>query len=125
MDSEVIKVGLWPTARTTRIVAVDGRSETILRATLSLRPSNLRAVTMLFEALALWEGLPVRAALVADASSMSRCPTTLYQETFAVFGDRSALYELAWVSRAAGRRRDVEAAGSFSALERLLRMVLR
>lgn len=126
MESEVISLGIWPTARSTRVVAVDRRSQTILRATLSLCPSSSRAVTMLLEALALWEGLPVRAALVADGSSTSACPTTLYRDTFAVFGDRSALYELAWVSRGTGRRRDVVTAGSFAALERLvLRTVVR
>lgn len=126
MRSEAIRMGLWPSAHGTRVVALDPESKTILRATLSARPSSLRAVTSFFEALALWEGWAVRAVLVVDASSTSRCPTTLYRDTFATFGDRSQLYELAWVSPPRARHRDLATAVSFAALERiLLRSVMR
>jgi hypothetical protein len=119
-------MGLWPSPHGTRVVALGPESETILRATLSSRPSSIRAVTTFFEALALWEGRAVRAVLVADASSTSQCPTTLYRDTFATFGDRSQRYELAWVSPPRARHRDVETMGSFLALERiLLRTVAR
>lgn len=120
MRSEVIKMGLWPSSHGTRVVALGPESETILRATLSSRPSNIRAVTTFFEALALWEGWAVRAVLVAAAPSTSQCPTTLYRDTFATFGDRSQLYELAWVSPPRARRHDLETTGSYAALERLL-----
>jgi hypothetical protein len=128
MESERIWLGLWPNARTTRVVAMRGASETILKATLPLRPSNIRAATALLEAIALWEGRPVRAVLVADESSTSSCSTTLYRDTFAIFGERTGLYELEWVSRAPARRhRDaLGGMGSFGALERLLlRTVVR
>lgn len=69
MDS--IWLGLWPNSRATRILAMRGASETILKGRLPLRPSSGRAVTALLEAIALWEGRPVRAVLVADASSTS------------------------------------------------------
>lgn len=117
---EAIWVGLWPSARTTQIVAMSGVSKTILKANLSLRPSNAQAVTTLLEAIAQWEGRPVRAVLVADASSTSSCPTTLYRDTFAVFGGRT--YELEWVSRVpVGRSKSVLGGmGSFRRLERLL-----
>lgn len=118
----VTRLGLWPGAQSTHVVATSGASETILRATLRLRPSNIGAVTMLFEALALWEGRPVRAVLVADEWSTRSCATTLYHETFALFGDRAGLYELEWVSPApARRRREARGADSFEALERVLR----
>lgn len=119
---ESIWLGLWPNARTTRVLAMRGASETILKATLPLRPSSIRAVTTLFEAIALWEGRPVRAVLVADESSASSCPTSLYRDTFAIFGERTALYEFEWVSHVPGRRRrDVLGGmGSFSEFERLL-----
>jgi hypothetical protein len=87
---------------------------------LSSQPSHIRAVTTFLEALALWQGWAVRAVLVAGASSTSRCPTTLYRDTFATFGDRSQLYELAWVSAPRARRRDQEATGSFADLERVI-----
>jgi hypothetical protein len=78
-------------------------------------------VTALFEAIALWEGVPVRAALVVDESSASSCPTTLYRDLFAVFGERTPLYQLEWVPRAVRRRRDgLTGLGDFGDLERLL-----
>jgi hypothetical protein len=121
MDS--IWLGLSPGARSTRVLAMRGPSETILKAHLSLRPSSPRAVTALFEALALWEGAPVRAALAVDESSTSSCPTTLYRDLFEVFGERTPLYRLEWVSYEALRRRrrdGLTGMGDFGDLERLL-----
>lgn len=119
---ESIWLGLWPNTRATRVLAMRGASETILKAELPARPSSVRAVTTLFEAVALWEGRPVRAVLVADESSTSSCSTTLYRDTFAIFGERTALYEFEWVSRVPGRRRRdaLGGMGDFSELERLL-----
>jgi len=98
-----------------------GPGETILKAHLSLRPASSRAVTALFEAIALWEGAPVRAALVVDESSTPSCPTTLYRDLFAVFGESTPLYQLEWVPRAVRRRRDgLTGLGDFGDLERLL-----
>jgi hypothetical protein len=99
-----------------------GPGETILKAHLSLQPASARAVPALLEAIALWEGLPVRAALAASKSSMSSCPTTLYRDLFEVFGD-TPLYRLQWVSwEDAGRRRrdGLGGMGDFGDLERLL-----
>jgi hypothetical protein len=119
MDS--IWLGLSPSTRSTRILAMHGPSETILKAHLSLRPSSSRAVTTLFEAIALWQGAPVRAALVVDDSSTSSCPTTLYRDLFPVFGEETPLYSLEWVPRAPRRRRDgLTGMGDFGDLERLL-----
>lgn len=118
---ESIWVGLSPSARSTRILAMRGPGETILKAHLSLRPASSRAVTALFEAIALWEGAPVRAALVVDESSTPSCPTTLYRDLFAVFGESTPLYQLEWVPRAVRRRRDgLTGLGDFGDLERLL-----
>lgn len=124
MSSDTIRMGLWPSTHLTHVVVQDPRSETILRATLSSRPASVHAVTTLFEAIALWEGFRVSGVLVADASSTSRCPMTLYRDTFATFGDRTHLYELAWAEPGHGRRA-AERTASFRALERLLRAVAR
>lgn len=124
MRPEAIRMGLWPSASGTRLLAMDAESKTILRGRLSSRPSDASAVTTLLQALAIWEGRLVSAVLVADASSTS-CPTTLYRDTFAIFGDCSELYELAWVTPPHARVRDVETTASFAALERLLRTVMR
>jgi hypothetical protein len=61
-------------------------------------------MTTLFEAIALWEGRPVRAVLVADESSTKLCPTTLYRDSFAIYGERTAIYEFEWVRRASRSR---------------------
>lgn len=119
MDS--IWMGLCPSARSTRILAMRGPSEVILKAHLSLRPTSGRAVTALLEAIALWEGAPVRAALVVDESSTRSSPTTLYRDLFAVLGESTPLYQLEWVPRAVRRRRDgLTGLGDFGDLERLL-----
>lgn len=127
MDS--IWLGLWPNSRTTRVLAMRGPTETILKAHLSLQPSSIHAVPTLLEALALWEGKPVRAALVADESSTRSSPTTLYRDTFALFGERTALYEFEWASqqRQGRRRKDgLGGMGDFADLERaLVRAVAR
>ncbi len=78
-------------------------------------------MTALLEAIALCEGAPVRAALVADESSTRSSPTTLYRDLFAVLGESTPLYQLEWVPRAARRRRDgLTGLGDFGDLERLL-----
>lgn len=119
MDS--IWLGMSPSARSTRILAMRGPSETILKAHLSLRPQSGQAVTALLEAIALWEGSRVRAALVVDESSSPSCPTTIYRDLFAVFGESTPLYELEWIPRAVRRRKDgLSGLGDFSDLERLL-----
>lgn len=121
MTTDTIWLGMSPTSRSTRILAMRGPSETILKAHLSLRPSSGRAVTALLEAIALWEGAPVRAALVVDESSTSSSPTTLYRQLFADFGETTPLYQLEWIPRVARRRRDgLTGLGDFGDLERLL-----
>lgn len=55
----------------TRVLVMAGPTETVLKARLSATAQHPRAVPTLLEALALWEGQPVRAAVVADASDGS------------------------------------------------------
>lgn len=120
--TEAIWLGMCPGPNSTRVLAMRGPTQTILKAHLSLRPSSSRAVESLLEALALWEGMAVRAALVADDVSRSASSTTLYRDTFATFGTDTPLYELQWVPRSAGRRRrdGLGGMGDFGDLERLL-----
>jgi hypothetical protein len=119
MDS--IWLGLCPSAKSTRILAMRGPSETILKAHLSLRPESPRAVVALLEAVALWEGAPVRAAVVVDDSSTCSS-TTLYRDTFSLFGDHTPLYSLEWVPKKGPRRArdELKGMGDFVDLERLL-----
>ena len=55
----------------TRILTTDGAGDTLLKAHLAAVPRHDRALSTLLEALALWQGLPVSAALAADVSAGS------------------------------------------------------
>lgn len=78
-----------------------------------------RALATLLEAIALWQGQPVRAALCADAWGLS-CDSNLCREAFLDHG--GALYSVAWVHAGAHRRRRprLDGLGSFRDLERLV-----
>jgi hypothetical protein len=116
-----IWMGIAPGPTATRVLAMSDGIETILKARLRRDPSHPRALATLLEALALWEGMPVRAALAADdeptsyASSLCRSPLT----------DRGIepLFTVDWVPVAGRRRRrpGIAGMGRFSDLERLLR----
>lgn len=101
-----IWLGLSTSAHQTHVVAMRG-PQTILRAQLCPYPSSGRAVTGLLEALALWEGTLVRAAVVVDESSTSSCPMMLYRDAFA-FSDSTPLYRIEWIPRAVPHRSDSE-----------------
>jgi hypothetical protein len=116
---KTIWVGIAPQAESTRILAMAGAETTILKARLSPSPSSRTALASLLEALALWQGLPVRAALVAD-SSRSTCGTSLYRDSFPDFG--STLYTLDYVDGLRKRRRPdpLSGMGPFHDLRQLL-----
>ena len=102
----------------TRVIAMTGASETILKARLSRQPSHPRALSTLLEAVALWQGTKVHAALVADARD-GVSDSSLYRDTFADFG--GPLYSLEWLpTRDPGRRRprDLAGVGDFADLRR-------
>lgn len=76
---ESIWMGFAPGKTTTRVVALDGPTENDLKAQLSKDPAHPRALATLLEAIALWQGQPVRAALCADATGLS-CDSTIRRE---------------------------------------------
>ncbi len=104
----------------TRLLALGPNGHTLLKARLGRSPAQPRALGMLLEALALWEGATVRAVLVAGTGADS-CDTTLFRECFADFG-RPPLYELAYTSSPDRERppRGRDPLGSFADLRRLL-----
>lgn len=114
-----IWMGIAPGLTTTRVIAMAGPSETILKAQLSRDPVHPRALATLLEALALWEGQPVRAALCADAAGFSS-DSNICREAFV--DDGGALYSLVWVSAGARRQRKhrLHGLGNFQDLERLV-----
>jgi RHS repeat-associated protein len=69
-----------------------GPSETILKARLAPTPAHPRAMATLLEAVALWQGSPVRAALAA-AESGEGSDSSLYREAFTDHGPSSRLYD--------------------------------
>lgn len=114
-----IWMGIAPTHESTRVIAMAGAERTLLKARLSPSPSSRRALPSLLEAIALWQGRPVRAALVADPS-VNSSDTSLFRDSFADFG--SALYTLDIVEalRRPRRRDDVDGMGRFEDLRQLL-----
>lgn len=103
----------------TRILATAGPRETVLKARLSATAQHPRALPTLLEALALWEGMPVRAAVVADGRDGSSA-TRLKLDLLADFvGD--PLYRLELVPGHKRRHRDpLDGLGAFHDLRQLV-----
>ena len=115
-----LSMGISPGPHDTRVIAIAGAKDTILKARLLRKPSHPRALATLLEAIALWQGVQVRAALCAgdrDGASDS----SLYRDAFVDFG--GPLYTLDWIpaeALAPRRRRDIRGIGDFADLRRLL-----
>ena len=116
---ESIWMGIAPGKTTTRVLAMAGPGETILKARLAPDPLHRLALGTLLEAVALWQGQPVRAALCVGAEGPS-CESNLYRE--ALPDDGGALYSLSWVPTGVTRRRRprLDGLGSFRDLEHLV-----
>jgi hypothetical protein len=115
-----LSIGISPGPKDTRVIAMAGPGDTILKARLLRQPSHPRALPTLLEAIALWQGEKVRAALCA-AERDGASDSSLYREAFTDFG--GLLYTLDWVPAAAlGRRRprDLRGVGDFADLRRFL-----
>ncbi len=111
-----IWMGIAPERQATRVIAMAGPSETILKARLLPSPAHPRAMATLLEAMALWQGTKVRAVLSVDDRD-GACDTTFYREAFTDFG--GPLYTLDWVPacrRARRRHRDLAGVGVFADL---------
>ena len=97
----------------TRVLATAGPKETVLKARLSATAQHPRALPTLLEALAMWQGTAVRAAIVADGQDGS-CATRLGL-------DFAPLYQLEYVPRHKPRHRDrLDGFGPFHDLRQLL-----
>jgi hypothetical protein len=114
---ESIWMGIAPGLRTTRVIAMAGPSETILKAQLAREPRHPRALATLLEAVALWQGQPVRAALSVASAGLS-CDSNLYREVFSE--DGGALFSVVWVRGSKRRRDHLPGLGRFHDLERLV-----
>jgi hypothetical protein len=114
-----IWMAISPESKATRVIAMAGPSETIMKARLHRSPAHPRAMATLLEAIALWQGTKVRAALCAAAQGEGS-DSSIYREAFVDFG--GPLYTLDWVAAARDRRRhrDVRGVGNFSDLRQLV-----
>ncbi len=103
----------------TRILATAGPHETVLKARLRATAQHPRALPTLLDALALWQGIQVRAAIVADGQDGS-CATRLGLD-FAAEMRGAPLYQLTYVPRHKPRHRDrLDGLGPFHDLRQLL-----
>lgn len=102
----------------TRVLAMAGPTQTVLKARLSATAHHPRAVPALLEALAMWEGKPVRAVIVADDTDGS-CVNRLGLDWMADMGG-GPLYELEFVRGHKRHHRDVlDGMGAFADLRQL------
>lgn len=121
---------LWmeilPGPERTRIRVQNGPQQTLLRARLPQAPSDPRAVAMLCEAVALWTGRKVCAALVVEGPD-AFCATRPWLNTFDTL-TRPPRFEIHFVSAARpvrgrcsrehDRVEEAEELGSYRALRR-------
>lgn len=112
-------VGIDSRRHETRILATAGPMETILKARLLPSVAHPRAVPALLEALALWQGLTVRAALVVDDVDGSS-GTRLGLDSWAGLAG-PPLYEVEFVPRRKPHHRDaLDGMGAFHDLRQLM-----
>lgn len=105
--------------RETRVLVTAGPRETVLKARLSATVQHPRALPTLLEALALWEGAPVRAVVVADDPDGS-CVTRLKLDWHAEVGG-APLYQIELVPGHKRHHRDpLDGMGAFHDLRQLV-----
>ncbi len=90
-------MGVMPGLEFTRVVVQDGWAPILLKARLPHSPEHPRALEMLCEAIALWYGRKVCAALVVDGPG-ALCVTKPWRDTVAGL-TRHVLFEVHLVSR--------------------------
>lgn len=102
----------------TRVLAMAGPQATVLKARLSGTAHHPRAVPTLLEALAMWEGMPVRGAVVVGGSDDSSA--TRLKLDFLTDLSGAPLYRLEFVDSLRQRHRDqLDGMGEFHDLRQL------
>lgn len=114
-----IWLAIDPRPTETRILATSGPATTLVKARLGPTPKHPRALPSLLEALALWEGTHVRAALAADAVAPSS-GTSPFHEALLDFGGPLYTIEAVPPARRRRRRDGLDGMGDFRDLRQLL-----
>lgn len=104
----------------TRVLATAGPTVTVLKARLSGTAHHPRAVPALLEALAMWEGRPVRAAVVVGGSDDSSA--TRLKLDFLTDVSGAPLYKLVFVD--SHRRRHEDRLGGMGEFHDLRQLAL-
>lgn len=115
-----IWMGIAPGPLEMRVLAMAGPSETILKARLSRPAAHPRALPTLLEALALWQGQSVHAALAAEERGFG-ADLSAYEGMR--LDDGTPMYTVQWVpapDRVRRRHRDLPGVGEFRDLRNLL-----
>jgi hypothetical protein len=111
-------MGIVPGPKWTRVLVIDETQTTLLKARLPAEPRHPRAVETLCEAVALWCGRKVLAALAADNPDPSSA-TKPWLDTFDAIS-RSPLCEIRFTAQANPPSDVVTGLGDFKDVYRLL-----
>lgn len=123
--SRTLQVVIAPEPQVARVLAAERPGRTVLKAHLAPSTMDPRALPLLLEALALWEGAPVHAVMAVDEWDASSA-SALYPGVFTDNGTRPAyVLDVVPVARGRrghgfGRRSDPALLGDFGDLRRLL-----
>lgn len=116
-----IWMGVVPGMEWTRVLVQDGATKTLLKARMPVEPAHPRALEVLCEAIALWCGEPVLAAL--DVGALARfCDPRRWPDSVSGIG-RPPLYEIRCVDGRVKRRRErdgLDDMGDFRDLRQLV-----
>lgn len=115
-----IWMGISPGPVDTRILAQDGPEKTLLKARLPFAPHHPRALATLCEAVALWSGRKVIAALDAGGSD-GFCAPGRWQDTFEALTE-GPLFRVEYVAptEPPSSHDEVEGLGDFRDVRRLI-----
>lgn len=80
-------MGVMPGPKGVRVLVQEGPARTLLKAVLPCAPRDPRALAAMSDALAMWVGAPVRAALCADDESVLSDETSWLEAVCAFDGE--------------------------------------
>jgi hypothetical protein len=100
-----------------------GSTETLLKAKLDTAPKHPRALATFLEALSLWQGVSIRAALAVGDDENPWCDAARFHVDFADFG-QTPLYSIELVSRLRRRQRRRDSLGGVGDFRDLRQLML-